>query len=59
MAQIKVTQIKSRIKATKVQKLTLDALGIKKMHHSVIKEATPSVMGMVKNVHHLVEVTNL
>ena len=35
MAQIKVTQIKSRIKATKVQKLTLDALGIKKMHHLV------------------------
>ena len=59
MAQIKVTQIKSSIKATKVQKLTLDALGIKKMHHSVVKEATPSIMGMVKTVHHLVEVTNL
>ncbi|WP_302591045.1 50S ribosomal protein L30 [uncultured Muribaculum sp.] len=59
MAQIKVIQIKSRIKATKVQKLTLDALGIKKMHHSVVKEATPSIMGMVKTVHHLVEVTNL
>ena len=59
MAQIKVTQIKSRIKATKVQKLTLDALGIKKMHHSGVKEATPSIMGMVKTVHHLVEVTNL
>ena len=59
MAQIKVTQIKSRIKATKVQKLTLDALGINKMHHSVVKEATPSIMGMVKTVHHLVEVTNL
>ena len=59
MAQIKVTQIKSRIKATKVQKLTLDARGIKKMHHSVVKEATPSIMVMVKTVHHLVEVTNL
>ncbi|MCM1020976.1 MAG: 50S ribosomal protein L30 [Muribaculum sp.] len=59
MAQIKITQIKSRIKATKVQKLTLDALGIKKMHQTVVKENTPSVMGMVKNVHHLVEVTNL
>lgn len=59
MAQIKITQIKSRIKATKVQKLTLDALGIKKMHQTVVKENTPSIMGMVKNVHHLVEVTNL
>ena len=58
MAKIKITQIKSRINAPKVQKLTLDALGLKKMHHSVIKEATPSVMGMVNRVHHLVGVTN-
>ena len=37
MAQIKITQIKSRINAPKVQKLTLDALGLRKMNHSVIK----------------------
>lgn len=58
MAQIKITQIKSRIKAPAVQKRTLDALGLHKMHHTVIKENTPDVMGMVKKVHHLVEVTN-
>ena len=57
MAKIKITQIKSRIGAPAVQKRTLDALGLKKMHHSVVKEDTPSVMGMVKTVHHLVEVT--
>ncbi|WP_302233320.1 50S ribosomal protein L30 [uncultured Duncaniella sp.] len=44
--------------APAVQKRTLDALGLKKMHHSVVLEDTPSVMGMVKAVHHLVEVTN-
>lgn len=59
MAQIKITQIKSRINCPKVQKLTLDALGLHKMHHSVIKEDTPAIMGMVKTVHHLVEVTKL
>ena len=59
MAQIKITQTKSRINAPKVQKLTLDALGLHKMNHSVIKEDTPDVMGMVKRVHHLVEVTKL
>ena len=59
MAQIKITQIKSRINAPKVQKLTLDALGLHKMHHSVIKEDTPDILGMVKRVHHLVEVTKL
>ena len=58
MAKIKITQIKSRINAPAVQKRTLDALGLKKMHHSVVLEDTPSVMGMVKAVHHLVEETN-
>ena len=58
MAKIKITQIKSRINAPKVQKLTLDALGLKKMHHSVVKENTPDVMGMVNRVRHRVEVTN-
>lgn len=58
MAKIKITQIKSRINAPAVQKRTLDALGLKKMHHSVVLEDTPSVMGMVKAVSHLVEVTN-
>ena len=59
MAKIKITQIKSRINAPKVQKLTLDALGLHKMHHSVIKEDTPDILGMVKRVHHLVDVTKL
>ncbi len=57
MAQIKIKQIKSRINCPSVQKRTLDALGLKKMNHIVVKEDTPSVMGMVKKVHHLVEVT--
>lgn len=58
MAKIKITQIKSRINCPAVQKHTLDALGLKKMHHTVEKEDTPSVMGMVNKVRHLVEVTN-
>lgn len=58
MAQIKIKQIKSRINCPAVQKRTLDALGLKKMNHVVVKEDTPSVMGMVNRVRHLVEVTN-
>ena len=58
MAQIKIKQIKSRITCPAVQKRTLDALGLKKMNHTVVKENTPSVMGMVNQVRHLVEVTN-
>ena len=58
MAQIKIKQIKSRINCPAVQKRTLDALGLKKMNHTVVKEDTPSVMGLVNKVRHLVEVTN-
>ena len=58
MAQIKIKQIKSRINCPEVQKCTLNALGLKKMYHTVVKEDTPSVMGMVNRVRHLVEVTN-
>lgn len=58
MAQIAIKQIKSRINCPAVQKRTLDALGLRKMNHTVVKEDTPSVRGMVQKVHHLVEVTN-
>ena len=57
MAQIKITQTKSRINCPEVQKRTPDPLGLKKMNHTVVKEDTPSVMGMVKRVSHLVTVT--
>lgn len=57
MAQIKIKQVKSRINCPAVQKRTLDALGLRKLNHTVVKEDTPSIMGMVKKVHHLVEVT--
>ena len=58
MAQIKIKQIKSRINCPAVQKRTLDALGLKKMNHTVVKEDTPSVIGMINKVRHLVKVTN-
>ena len=57
MAQIKIKQIKSRINCPKVQKRTLDALGLRKMNHTVVKEDNPSIRGMDQAVHHLVEVT--
>ena len=59
MAKIQIKQIKSRINCPAVQKRTLDALGLHKMNHTVVKEDTPSIRGMVKAVNHLVEVTNL
>lgn len=56
MATIKIKQVKSRIGAPAVQKKTLDALGIKKMNQIVEHEATPSILGMVNKVKHLVKI---
>jgi large subunit ribosomal protein L30 len=56
MAKIKVTQVKSIIDRPKRQKETIKALGIKKMNHSVVHEATPQILGMVNKVNHLVKV---
>lgn len=56
MAKIKITQIKSRIGSTKRQKLTLDALGLRKLHRTIEVEASPQVLGMINKVKHLVRV---
>jgi len=55
MAKIKITQIGSRSGCTKRQRATLDALGLKKMHHTIEHEATPQIIGMVKKINHLVK----
>jgi ribosomal protein L30, bacterial/organelle len=59
MAKIKITQIKSKIGATKRQKATIEALGIKKLNHSVEHEATAQILGMVNAVNHLVKVEEI
>ena len=59
MAKIQIKQVKSRINRPARQKRTLDALGLKKLNHSVILEDTPQVLGMVNAVRHMVEVTNV
>ena len=56
MKKIKITQVKSGIDRPERQKLTLKALGLKKLHATKEVEATPQVLGMVQKVSHLVKV---
>lgn len=56
MAQIKVTQIKSEIGGKQNQRESLRSLGLKRIGHSVVKEARPEILGMVNTVRHLVSV---
>jgi large subunit ribosomal protein L30 len=59
MAKVKITQIRSTIKRPHTQLLTIQSLGLGKVHDSVEVEYTPQIKGMVKKVNHLVSVTEL
>lgn len=56
MATMKVKQTRSRIGAPVDQKKTLLSLGLRKINQVVEVEDNPSMRGMVRKVHHLVEV---
>ena len=58
MGKVKITQVKSIIDRPKRQKLTMVALGIRKMHQTVVHEATPQILGMIAKVQHLIVVEN-
>lgn len=38
------------------QRATVKALGLRKLHHSVVIDSNPALLGMVKTVSHLVVV---
>lgn len=59
MKKVKITQIRSVIDRTKNQKDTIVALGLRKMNHSVEKELTPQIEGMINKVSHLVKVEEI
>jgi large subunit ribosomal protein L30 len=56
MKKVRVTLIKSGIDRPERQKLTLNALGLNKLHRTREFEATPQVLGMIRKVDHLVKV---
>ena len=58
MATIKVKQIKSKIGYPVDQKRTLEALGLRKISQVVEVEDTPSIRGMIQQVHHLVTIVD-
>lgn len=53
---LKITWKKSAIGYERDQRETIRALGLRRLNHTVVKEDTPTVRGMVFKVRHLVEV---
>ncbi len=55
--KLQITQVRSLIRRPETQKRILKALGLRRMHQTVEHEATPSLLGMVAKVKHLVQVS--
>ena len=56
---IKITLTKSTIGASPKQRKVVEALGLKKMYHSVELADTPQTRGAVAKVSHLVTVEEI
>ena len=57
--QLRITLVKSPIGYSRRQKGTVKALGLRRLHQSVVQEDSPVIRGMVTKVSHLVEVEQL
>jgi large subunit ribosomal protein L30 len=59
MAQLKITWTKSYIGKPQNQRRVVHALGLRRLHHTVIHGDTPTIRGMVNKISHLVKVEEL
>lgn len=56
MAKLKITLVKSPIACQPKQKKTVEALGLRKLNHSVELEDSPATRGAINKVSHLLKV---
>ncbi len=54
--KLRITQVRSAIGRHISQKRTMRALGIRKMHQTVVHDDTPQIRGMITKVLHLLKV---
>ena len=57
MSTLRITQRRSRNGAKPRQVRTLRSLGLRRIGHTVEREDTPQLRGMVHRIRHLVEVS--
>ena len=57
--ELKIALVKSTIGALPKHKKTVQALGLKKLHSSVIRQNNAATLGMVNQVKHLVKVEEI
>ncbi len=54
--KLKVELVKSPIGYKYDQRETVKALGLRKMHSVVVVENTPSILGMIRKISHMLKV---
>ncbi len=54
--KFKVTQLKSLIGCSHTQRATMEALGLRKRHKSVVVSDNPANRGQILKIQHLVQV---
>lgn len=54
--KLRITQVRSAIGRLEVQKRTLEALGLKRLHCPVTHQDNPQIRGMINRVSHLLKV---
>ncbi len=55
-AGLKLTLVRSLIGTTKRQRQTVQGLGLRRIRHTVERQDTPEIRGMVTKVAHLIQV---
>ncbi|GGG07183.1 50S ribosomal protein L30 [Paenibacillus abyssi] len=56
MAKLQITLVRSLIGRNEKQRSTVKALGLRKLHQSVVHTDNPAIRGMVNHVNHLIKV---
>lgn len=56
MAKLAITQTRSKYGRSVNQQRTLEALGLRRIRHTVELNDTAQIRGMINKVHHLVNV---
>ena len=59
MAKLKITLVKSPIACQPTQRKTVEALGLRKLNHSVELEDNAATRGAINKVSHLLKVEEL
>lgn len=54
--KLRIRQVRSVIHRQGIQRRTLRALGIRRMHQTVVHDDNPCIRGMVNKIEHLLEV---